>query len=94
VALLVTVNPPVTAVAPPGVNVTFTVADCPGVSTVPTGKPVALKPAPETLTFETVTFELPVLEIEIDCEEVLPTFTLPKARLAGLAASTPGFAAG
>ena len=93
-ALLVMVIPPATEFAPPGVNVTFTAAAWPGLSTVPTGKPVALKPAPETLTFETVTLEPPVFEIATVAEALLPMFMLPKVRVAGLAVSCPGVTAG
>src|SRR2546422_10383994 len=40
-------------------KVTFKVVVCPGVRVVPTGTPLALKPAPETVMFEIATLELP-----------------------------------
>jgi hypothetical protein len=49
------------------------------------GKPLTLKPGPETLRFETVTFEPPVLETVSVWEALLPRTTFPKMRLAGLA---------
>lgn len=47
----------------------------------PESPPPALKPAPATLTFETVTLELPALVSKTLCELLLDTFTLPKVRL-------------
>jgi len=52
-----------------------------GVKVVPEVTPLALKPAPETVTLETVTLEFPVF-VKVTLEEPLPpTFTLPKFRL-------------
>ena len=45
------------------------------------------KPAPETLIWETLTLELPVSVSVTVCAALLPTFTLPKLRLVGLAVS-------
>jgi hypothetical protein len=54
---------------------------------VPEVTPLALKPAPETVTLEMVTFEFPVF-VKATLEEPLaPTFTLPKLRLVGFAPS-------
>ena len=61
VALLDTVTVPAELPADAGVNVALNVAVCPGVKIVPVGTPLAVKPAPEMLTLETVTLELPAL---------------------------------
>jgi hypothetical protein len=87
-ALLVTVTlAPLTAPGAAGANVTVRVADCPVVSTVPLEMPVALNPAPVTVTPEIVTFAFPLLAIDVVKEELLPSFTFPKLKLVGLAAS-------
>ena len=52
---------------------------------VPAGTPLALKPAPETLTLEIVTFELPEFVRPTVKRLLLPTFTFPKLKLVGLA---------
>jgi hypothetical protein len=58
-----------------------------GVRVVPEVTPLALKPAPETVTLEMVTLEFPVF-VKVTLEEPLPpTFTLPKLRLVGFAPS-------
>jgi len=58
-----------------------------GVKVVPEVTPLALKPAPETVTLEMLTFEFPVF-VKVTLEEPLPpTFTLPRLRLAGFAPS-------
>src|SRR5437899_8426654 len=49
--------------------------------------PLALKPAPVTVTPEIVTFEFPVLVSVTGNPLLPPTFTLPKLRLVGLAVS-------
>jgi len=51
----------------------------------PAGTPLALKPAPETLTFETVTLELPGLVMVTVRGLLLPVFTPPKLKLDGVA---------
>ena len=54
---------------------------------MPEVTPLALKPAPETVTLEMVTFEFPVF-VKVTLEEPLPpTFTLPKLRLVGFTPS-------
>jgi hypothetical protein len=93
-ALLASAIPPAIAPLLAGVNVTFTVADCPGKRTVPMGKPLTLKPAPEILRFETVTFEPPMLETVTVWEALSPRTTFPKVRVAGLALIWPGVAVG
>lgn len=86
--MLAIVKVPVTAPAAAGVNVTFKVVLCPGVSTIPEAPP-AFKPAPEMLSFEIVTFALPVFETETVFDRELPTFTFPKLTVVAFAASWP-----
>jgi hypothetical protein len=87
VALLATATLPVTLPAAEGANVTFRGTDWLGVRVVPTERPVALNPVPETDTLETVTFEFPLFVSVALNELVFPTFTFPKLRLLGLAPS-------
>jgi hypothetical protein len=77
-ALLTSVRFPLDAPALAGVNVTVIDVDCPGFSITPLDTPVALNPAPPTLTLENVTTDLPVLETVIACVAADPTLTLPK----------------
>jgi len=79
---------PATAPAVVGANVTVSVADWPGVSTVPFETPLALNPAPVTVTPEIVRFEFPLFVSDVVSELVLPSLTFPKDRLAGLAPSS------
>jgi len=58
-----------------------------GVKVVPEVTPLALKPAPETVTLEMVTFEFPVLVRLALSKLLLPRFTLPKLRPVGFAVS-------
>ncbi len=82
-----TVTLPVTLPGAAGVKVTFRVAVCPGARIVPVGTPLGSKPAPEMLTFEIVTFELPEF-VSVTARVLLaPVFMFPKLRLAGLALS-------
>ena len=54
---------------------------------MPEVTPLALKPAPVTVTLEMLTFEFPVL-VRLALSELLPLrFTLPKLRLVGFAVS-------
>ncbi len=89
VALLATFTlAPVTAPPVVGANVTVSVADCPGVRIVPFETPLALNPAPVTVTPETVMLELPLfINDDVSWLELF-TFIVPKLKLAGLAAST------
>ena len=66
VALLAMVTPaPLTAPPEVGANVTVSVADWPGVSTVPFTIPFAMNPAHVTVTPEIVTFALPLFVTEV-----------------------------
>jgi|ERR1700746_3134564 len=83
-ALLLTATFPVTAPAVVGANVITRVAVWLGVSVVPL-TPVALKPAPVALTPEIITFEFPVLVRVTFTDALLPSLTLLKLKLEGLA---------
>ena len=87
VALLATVALPVTPIAAAGVNVTLSVALCPGARICPVETPLAVNPAPAMLTLETVTFEFPALVNVTPKLLLLPMLTLAKARLVVLALS-------
>jgi hypothetical protein len=88
VALLATVTPPVTLPVDVGAKVTFKVADCPGARTVPEDTLLALKPAPDVLTPEIVTLELPEFVRVTPRVLVAPVSMLPKLKLVELALST------
>lgn len=51
--------------------------------------PLRLYPVPPMLTWEIVTLVPPVFVTVSDNDELFPTITLPKLRLAGLALSVP-----
>jgi hypothetical protein len=88
VALLAMVTfAPLTAPAVVGAKVTLRVTDCPGVSVMPPDTPLALKPVPFVVTLEIKMFEFPLFVTDVDSELLLPSLTLPKERLVGLAAS-------
>jgi hypothetical protein len=88
VALLATETLPVALPAEAGAKVAVKVAVCPGVRISPDGTPVALKPAPETVTFEIVILELPAFVSVTDLVLLLETFTLPKLKEDELELST------
>ena len=87
VALLVTVTLPVTLAAVAGVKVTFNVAVCAGVKICPVVTPLAVNPAPEMLTLETVTFEFPAFVNVTLSMLLLPMLTFAKPKLVVLALS-------
>jgi hypothetical protein len=80
VALLATDTLPAALPDAAGAKVAVKVAVCPGLRISPEETPLALKPAPETVTFETVTLELPAFVSVTDCVLLLDTFTLPKLK--------------
>jgi hypothetical protein len=84
---------PLTTPGVVGANVTVRVADCPGVSTVPLEMPLALNPAPTTVTLEIVMLEFPLLVIDVVDEALLPSFTFPKLKVVGFATSVNAAAA-
>jgi hypothetical protein len=88
VASLEIVTAPFTAPAAAGANCTVTVTDWFGVSISPEVTPLAVNPAPETLTFDIVTLALPLLVSATLSELLLPSFTLPKLKLVVLNPST------
>ncbi len=85
-ALLVMVMLPETVPVPPGVNVAVKVVLCAGLRIIP-DPPLTLNPGPEMPTFEIVTIEFPELVKITLMLPLLPTFTLPKFKLDGLAVS-------
>jgi len=87
VALLSTDTLPVMLPAAAGANATFSVVDWLGVRTVPEVTPLTLNAVPVTVTLEIVTFEFPLFVSAALNELLLPTFTLPKLKLVGLAPS-------
>ena len=89
-ALLVTVTLPVTLPLAAGANVTFRGTTCAGVMICPMEMPLAVKPAPEIVTLETVILELPEFVKLTGRELLLLTFTLPKLRLVVLGVRAPG----
>jgi hypothetical protein len=58
---------------------------------MPAETPLAVKPGPPIVTFETVTLELPALNVTLKML-VAPVFTLPKLRVDALAVRRPGVA--
>lgn len=71
-ALLVNATLPVTAATVAGVKVAVNVILCPGFSMTPSDTPVALTPAPETLTPENVIVAVPVFDKVNVCDTVAP----------------------
>jgi hypothetical protein len=77
-ALLATEALPVMLPAAEGLKVAVKVAVCPGFKMSPVGTPLALKPAPLTVTLEIVTLEFPALVNVTFWLLLLDTLTLPK----------------
>jgi len=88
-ALLRIVTPPLAAPVAPGAKVILNDVLCPGFNTTPLDTPVAVNPAPETVTCDNVTVAVPVFERLNVCAELAATFTLPNAKLAGVNESWP-----
>jgi hypothetical protein len=80
VALLATETLPVALPAAAGVKLAVKVAVCPAARMSPEETPVALKPAPETATFEIVMLEFPAFVSVTLLVLLLDTFTLPKLK--------------
>ena len=80
-ALLVNDTLPVKAAAIAGVKLAVSVVLCPGFNMTPLDAPIALNPAPETLTLENVIVAVPVFDRVNVSDAVAPTSTLPKAKL-------------
>jgi hypothetical protein len=83
-ALLVIEMLPVALPEVVGANWAVNEMFAPALMVVGTGKPLIEKPVPEVLAAEIVSAALPVFVNVTVCGELLPTFTLPKATLAGL----------
>jgi hypothetical protein len=77
--------------APAAVGANFTVNDALEFALMVWGalSPLMLNPVPVTLAAEIVTEAVPLLVSVIFCVALLPTFTFPKLKLAGLADSCP-----
>lgn len=78
VALPATFTLPVTLPVAEGLNVAVNVAVCPALNISPVGTPLAEKPAPDRVTPEIVTVEVPALVSVTVWLLLLDTFTLPK----------------
>jgi hypothetical protein len=86
-ALLTSVTDPVTLPAALGPNTALNVVALPAAIVTGAVIPVVLKPAPETVTEEIVTVELPPLFRLTVCELFVPVVTLPNAAVVGVAAN-------
>jgi len=91
-ALETTEMPPLALAADCGANTALKVTLEPGLSVRGRFNPLMLNPVPVAVACEIVTLDPPVFVIESVKVRLLPTWALPKARLAGLAASWPGAA--
>ena len=87
VALLAIDTLPFTVPAVAGANVTVRTAVWFGVRIKPEVTPLALNPAPVTVTLEIVTFEFPLFFRVVVSALLLPVFTFPKGKLVGVAPS-------
>jgi hypothetical protein len=85
----VTVTLPLALAAAAGVKVTVKLALCPALSVTGVEIPLSVKPVPLIATCEIVTVEPPVFVTVSDSPRLLPTVTVPKFRLVGLAPSAP-----
>ena len=85
--MLATLTLPETLPAPVGAKTTSSVTDCLGVKIVLALRPLVLKPAPVGTTLAIVAFEFPLLVKVTLNVLLLPSFTFPKLKLVGLAAS-------
>src|SRR5437879_1289778 len=84
-ALLPTTTLPLALPVTAGANVTFIVADCPGVKVVPPETLLELKPAPEAVTLEMVTFAVPVFLSATGWVLIVLVATFPKLNVVGAA---------
>ncbi len=88
-AVEVIVTPPVKLAADGGANVTVKFTLCPAVSVTGVVMPLRVNPVPLIPAWEIVTLEPPVLVSVPERVGLLPTVTLPKARLVGFEAKAP-----
>jgi hypothetical protein len=87
VALLATATVPGSLPAAVGANVTFNVADCPGVRIKPAETPLVVYGAPEPVTAEIVTLEFPEFVRTTGSKLLCPSVTVPKAKVLVLVVS-------
>ena len=85
-------NAPLTLPLEVGAKLMDAATLCPGANVDGSAMPETLKPAPVTESCEIVTLVPPELVSVVVSACVLPTVTLPKLKLAGLALSCPGAA--
>ena len=88
-ALLANERPPLAPPAEDGVKLAEKLTLWPALSVVGVDNPAMEKPVPETLAEEIVMLAVPEFVRAIDCDPLLPTATLPKLTLLGLAVSCP-----
>ncbi len=88
-ALETTVMPPLALPADCGVNTALKGTLAPGLRTKGTLGPLMLNPAPVAVACEIVTLDPPAFVSEFAKVRLLPTWALPKARLAGLEVMWP-----
>ena len=84
-ALLVIVMVPMGLPAESGVNFAVIVELAPAAIVIGSVNPLTEYPVPDAVSAEIVRLRLPLLLNVIVCEPLLPTSTLPKATLVGLA---------
>ena len=89
VALLVTATLPFRFPEADGANVTFKTAELPAAIIKPEDRPPVLNPAPESVTFEMETLEVPLFVSVTDSRLLLPSVIFPKFRFDALAVSCP-----
>lgn len=85
--LLVTVTLPASVPAADGANFTLKLVLAPAASVIGSAEPLIVNPVPETTAELIVAAALPVLEIVIVCDALVPVTTLPKFKVDGLAVS-------
>jgi len=88
-ALLVIEMLPLAPPAEGGVKLAEKLILWPALSVVGVDNPATAKPEPETLAEEIATLAVPEFVRVMDCDPLLPTATLPKLTLVGLAVSCP-----
>src|SRR5262249_59708615 len=88
-ALLIIVTLPDALPGVAGMKVTFRLALCPGLKTVPDNPPLAPKPGPAITTFETEMAERPELVKVTGRLLLVPTVVSPNLKLGGLSVNCP-----
>ena len=88
-AFELTVTVPVAAAAVVGANVTLKLALWPAAKVTGAVIPLRVNPVPVMLTWDIVTLDPPVLVTVSERDLLVPTVTLPKARLVGFDARVP-----